>query len=184
MNEDEPIYPYIPRLNRNGMENNPYWYSMNPFYQSGYGLPNCTCYAWGRWWENSDVDHDYSNRPNLCLYNAAEWYYYNDGYDRGQTPALGAVICFTGGYDGAGHVAVVEQIFDDHIVTSNSAYGGRYFYLATVTLSGYWVSGYNFVGYIYNPITGGGGQPVPIEEKKKPWLYKRELWNREEWLIR
>lgn len=38
---------YIPRLNDNGMMGSRYWYSnTNPFYASGYGLPNCTCYAW------------------------------------------------------------------------------------------------------------------------------------------
>ena len=38
---------YIPRLTRDGMRGNPYWYSRNPFYQYNVGLPNCTCYAWG-----------------------------------------------------------------------------------------------------------------------------------------
>ena len=42
---------FTPRLNDNGILNNPKWYSDNPFYQSGYGMPNCTCYAWGRFWE-------------------------------------------------------------------------------------------------------------------------------------
>ena len=45
---------FNPRLNLNGMLNNFYWYSDNPFYQSNYGLPNCTCYAYGRFWEISD----------------------------------------------------------------------------------------------------------------------------------
>ena len=38
---------FEPRLTSAGMRGNPYWYSRNPFYQAGYGLPNCTCYAWG-----------------------------------------------------------------------------------------------------------------------------------------
>ena len=41
--------PYEPRLTKSGMLNSIYWYSdTNPFYPTGYGLPNCTCYAWGR----------------------------------------------------------------------------------------------------------------------------------------
>ena len=38
---------YVPRLTSAGMRGNPYWYSRNPLYLAGYGLPNCTCYAWG-----------------------------------------------------------------------------------------------------------------------------------------
>lgn len=37
---------FTPRLDSTGMLNNPKWYSENPFYQSGYGLPNCTCYSY------------------------------------------------------------------------------------------------------------------------------------------
>lgn len=45
---------FTPRLNDNGILNNFHWYSENPFYQAGYGMPNCTCYAWGRFWEIGD----------------------------------------------------------------------------------------------------------------------------------
>ena len=54
---------YIPRLTEEGIENNFHWYSDNPFYQSGYGMPNCTCYAWGRFWEIGDPNNDKSNKP-------------------------------------------------------------------------------------------------------------------------
>lgn len=40
---------FTPRLNSDGMQGNPCWYANNPFEQAGYGLPNCTAYAWGRW---------------------------------------------------------------------------------------------------------------------------------------
>lgn len=33
---------YVPRLTDQGVRGNPYWYSRNPFYLAGYGLPNCT----------------------------------------------------------------------------------------------------------------------------------------------
>lgn len=174
--------PYIPRLNDDGMPGNPYWYSRNPFYQAGFGLPNCTCYAWGRFWENGDVDHDYGNRPLLSLGNAEDWYNYNDGYQRGNTPQLGAVLCLADGpFSGDGHVAIVEQINGDgSIVTSNSAYGGSYFYTQTLQPPDYLpASAYRFQGFIYNPNSGGGGWPG----HKKLWLFKKWLWRREMELI-
>ena len=179
--EPEP-QTYIPRLTADGIRGNPYWYSRNPFYQAGYGLPNCTCYAWGRFWENADIDADFSNRPNLSTGNAEDWFGYNDGYERGNIPALGAIACYADGqFSGDGHVCVIEEIHENYCVTSNSAYGGEYFYLVNIALDGtYPYGGYRFQGFIYNPYSGGGGWTY----KKKPWLWKRELYNREENLIR
>lgn len=179
----EPTPTYIPRLTSDGMRGNPYWYSRNPFYQAGYGLPNCTCYAWGRFWENADINGDFSNRPNLSTGNAEDWFRANDGYERGNIPALGAVLCLADGpFSGDGHVAIVEQINGDgSIICSNSAYGGTYFYLTTLSPPHYLpVSGYVFQGFIYNPYSGGGGWLF----RKKPWLWKRELYKREESLLR
>ena len=86
---------------------NEYYYSdKNPFYPAGYGLPNCTAYAYGRVYEIT------SKKPNLATSNAEDWYGYNmrNGYySYGQTPRLGAVACWS--YNGGGgHVAVVEYI--------------------------------------------------------------------------
>ena len=150
---------------------NSFYYANNPFYQSGYGLPNCTCYAWGRFYELS------GSRPTLSLGDAENWFGYSDGYQRGQIPKLGAVICWRRGAvgddsDGAGHVAVVEQInADGSIVTSNSAYGSTLFYMETLTKeSGYtWNSKYTFQGFIYNPVDFGSGSytpPNPISENR------------------
>lgn len=176
---------YIPRLTDAGMRGNPYWYSRNPFYQAGYGLPNCTCYAWGRFWENADVNADFSNRPNLSTGNAEDWFNYNDGYERGNIPALGAIACYADGqFSGDGHVCVVEEIdlANNRCLVSESAYNGYYFrashYIGIDGSYGY--GGYRFQGFIYNPYSGGGGWVY----KKKPWLWKRELFNREEYLIR
>lgn len=33
---------FYPRLTDAGMRGNRLWYSDNPLYQAGYGLPNCT----------------------------------------------------------------------------------------------------------------------------------------------
>lgn len=154
---------------------NSYYYSANPFYQSGYGLPNCTCYAWGRFYELSGI------RPALSLGDGEDWWGHTaDGYKRGQTPKLGAVACWRRGVagddsDGAGHVAVVEQINSDgSIVTSNSAYGSALFYRQTLTKeSGYtWNSAYTFQGFIYNPVDFSDGDsglvevPTPISANR------------------
>lgn len=166
---------YSPRLNANGISGNRLWYSDNPFYNAGWGLPNCTCYAWGRFWEIGGGTSDH--RPTLSLGNAEDWYNFNDGYDRGNSPALGAVICFRDGpYSGNGHVAVVEQINDDgSIITSNSAWDGAYFYTQRLEPPNYLpATGYIFQGFIYNPYAGDhpippgpGGNNFPI------WMAKR-----------
>ena len=181
---------FEPRLTDDGIMNNPYWYSLNPFYLNGYGLANCTCYAFGRFWEISDTNHDYSNYPTLSTGDAEDWWNYNDGYERGQEPQLGAVICFADGpYSGDGHVAIVEEIYEDgSIKTSNSAYGGRYFYTEVLYPSNNYIpeQGYVFQGFIYNPFAGTTPTPIPPEPSmsQKPWLWKRELYNREEFLLR
>lgn len=183
---DEPQPEYIPRLTSDGIRGNPYWYSRNPFYQYGYGLPNCTCYAWGRFWENADINADFSNRPTLSTGNAEDWFGFNDGYERGNVPALGAVLCLADGpYSGDGHVAIVEEINSETgvITCSNSAWGnpGIYWYLSYLSPPDYIPeAGYIFQGFIYNPFSGGGGWVY----SKKPWLWKRELYKREESMLK
>lgn len=128
-----------------------HYYSDNIFYQSNYGMPNCTCYAWGRWYELL------GEKPRLCISNAENWYNYNDGYKRGNTPKLGSVIVWAKGQvnnanDGAGHVAIVEEIYPDgSILTSNSAWGGANFYTKKYA-KGYKLNGYTFLGFIHLPI--------------------------------
>ena len=129
-----------------------YFYSDNIFYQCGYGMPNCTAYAWGRAYELMGV------KPKLCTQNAENWWGFNDGYERSQTPRVGSVICWRKGRanhaaDGAGHVAIVEQVLaDGSIVTSNSNWKGTNFYTKTFkppySLGGTYV----FQGFIYLPI--------------------------------
>ena len=173
-----PEPTFYPRLTDEGISGNPYWYSDNPLYQYGYGLPNCTCDAWGRFWEEAGSQY----RPNLSTGNAEDWYNYSDGYERGSEPALGAVLCLADGpYSGDGHVCVVEEINSDGSITcSNSAWGGDYFYLSTLYPPDYLpIAGYRFQGFIYNPYSGG--QPIPPPaQRKKIWMFKRELWREDE----
>lgn len=119
-----------------------------------YPLPNCVFYAWGRFYEILGYSH------NLSRGNAEDWYGNKaDGYKRGQTPKLGAIICWRKGEtwnesDGAGHVAVVEVIKPNgDIVTSESVYGGERFRTRTYTkASGYALKNHVFQSFIYPPI--------------------------------
>ena len=71
-------------------QNDYHYFSDNIFYNSGYGLPNCTCYAWGRWYELLN------EKPKLCINNASDWYNYQDGYVRSQKPKLrsNSMLCW------------------------------------------------------------------------------------------
>lgn len=123
-------------------------------------LPNCVGYSWGRWRELLGKFHYLSRN------NAEDWYgHTQDGYTRGSTPRLGAVICWRRGRladdsDGAGHVAVVEKINDDGSITcSNSAYLSTRFYLSK-HFPPYSFGLYTFQGFIYPPINF-----QPVKEK-------------------
>lgn len=108
-------------------------------------LPNCVGYAWGRFYE-------INGSCNLSTSNAKEWWgNTSDGYKRGKTPQLGAVICFYRA-DGGGHVGIVEKINDDgSIFTSNSGWSGSRFYTQTLSPPNYsWDSRYIFQGFIYS----------------------------------
>lgn len=118
-------------------------------------IPNCVGYAWGRWLEILGYQH------NLSRANAEDWWgNTDDGYSRGQKPKVGAVICWRkgrlwNGSDGAGHVAIVEQVkANGDIVTSESVYGGARFRRKTYTKkSKYFLAdGYEFQGFIYIPV--------------------------------
>ena len=130
-------------------------------------LPNCVGYAWGRWREIL------GKMPNLSRANAENWYGYKaDGYKRGQEPKLGAVICWRKGKagvasDGAGHIAIVEQIKEDGtIITSNSDYSGRRFYLREFKPPYKLGSSYTFQGFIYLPVTFTDGATTNNSKEK------------------
>ena len=187
LNANDSIYPYLidqpafqPRLSSTGIRYSPYWYSRNPFYNTvnpnpppaNYGLPNCTCYAWGRFWEISDPNrlYDNSTRPRLSTGNGQDFFpYTQDGYTRGQTPQLGAIACYSGGnYSGLGHVCVLEQHNNDDTWTvSESAWNGYFFRASHKILSnGDYndaAAGYTFQGFIYNPYAGDTDTPPYIE---------------------
>lgn len=186
--------PFTPRLDVNTptpMSGNKYYYdsAFNAFYPDyapgGSGIPgsngNCTWYAYGRFGEINDFGA-YEN--HLPTGNGETWYPRNaatEGYEYGDTPKLGAVICFSGGGAG-GHVAIVEEIKDNgDVVTSNSAYGspGSYFYIQTYEkANGYNFGSFTFQGFIYSPKTFGGGSGGgfnPLPDLKLPTAVKLSL---------
>lgn len=171
---------FTPRLDDTGIVGDFHYYSQNPYYQSGYGMPNCTCYAWGRFWEIGDPGDTGANRPDLPLGNGGQWFAQavSDGiYQTGQTPQLGAVICFSDNNGGSGHVAIVEEIASDGTITcSNSAWQGTYFFLSYITPSGgrYDWSHYTCQGFIYNPYAFQPIPPTPTHQKNAlKWLKYR-----------
>lgn len=125
---------YIPRLSTAGMRGSPYWYSsLNTFYPRN-GLPNCTCYAYGRWLEIAGGDTSKMAGLLSTSYgtrHGGNWYRASPTLQAGTTnPQLGDIVCWS--YpdyrkNGWGHVAVVEQIFPNYITVSASYASGTYF---------------------------------------------------------
>lgn len=132
-------------------------------------LRNCVGYAYGRFNEivnNGRMDY-------LKPVNAEQFIIAIEKYKQpltvGPTPKLGACMVWaqgttSTGSDGAGHVAIVEQINPDgSIVTSESGYNAKkaFWTQTRSNADGRWGQGskYNFLGFIYNPA-------VPDEESE------------------
>lgn len=166
---------YSPRLSAPDKNNQYYYSDKNIFYKYGYGMPNCTAYAYGRAYEIL------KKAPDLCPYNAEEWYDYNKSnkyYSYGQTPKLGAVACWS--YDGGGgHVAVVEKIEKGKITFSNSAWSGENFYLHTADIDDSNAGGsswWNFQGYIYIGDFESSTQPTTAaNDDYSTGIYKTQI---------
>lgn len=178
---------FEPRLTDDGIEGEYYWYEGNPFHLAGYSMPNCTTYAWGRFWEISDLadgEKDYSNKPTLPTGDAGEWFDEVEDYETGDIPKLGAVICWSDDGGGAGHVAIVEEIDDDgNITVSQSGWGSsKLFWLSTIYKDdGYSYTGKTFQGFIYNPDVEGEPEepdPPPPQPKKRKKGFNFILFNR------
>lgn len=146
---------------------NAYYFSdKNIFYKYGYGMPNCTAYAYGRYAELWGIYLPIIK--GKARGNAEDWFDVikaNDKFKTSDKPQLGAVACWKcgkilNGSDGAGHVAIVEEILPNgDTITSNSAYKGTEWYEQTLKASeGYnWTSSisgkkYIFQGFILPPV--------------------------------
>lgn len=164
--------PYNMMTDTRGYE---YYYSSNNIYNNGSAyLPNCTCYAYGRFAEIRGSFQGLSTK--LPISDATNWYANATGLEKGSTPRLGAILCMSSplGYDG--HVCVVERIEGNTIYTSNSGYsrpaqfpvtpydGTPFFWVESCTASNNYLPqwainrGYTFAGFIYND--GGSGVSI------------------------
>ncbi len=146
---------YTPRLTA-PEKSNAYYFGYNPFHTAGFGMTdenigNCTCYAYGRSYENLGY------RPSLSLGDAYKWYGYNisGGYYPYSSditmPALGAVAVWQKKNTSWGHVAVVEGIDGDIVTTSESGWEQYYFKTLDRSMSdpSLGQEDYDFLGYIY-----------------------------------
>ncbi|MGN0522235.1 MAG: CHAP domain-containing protein [Eubacterium sp.] len=137
-----------------------YTRELNAYAQTGYGMPNCVAYAYGRIYELN------GEAPKISRGNAGEWWFINKRngyYEYGSEPKLGAVACWSN------HVAVVEEISDNGAVTiSESHWGGNYFNTKTYTNMSYHY-GQAFYGYIYTY-----NEPEEVEPEKPQPSYKVE----------
>lgn len=189
---------FIPREDRDSptpIWQNPLWYNynLNPYATSALGLPNCTCYAWGRYREVC------GNIPEgLCKYSpyvgrtadGCDWVRYTDSKSltiSKTVPVLGAIACWSNASHSKGHVANVEYIYPNgDIRISESGYVQRplyqdprnystYFWVETCSKDGYganqfmsgWMTDpdhlYHFEGFIYPTVT-----PPTVYE----WVYR------------
>ncbi len=124
-------------------------------------LRNCVGYAYGRFNEIVGA----GKMVYLAPVNAEKFIQYMNhktkGVTSGMTPKLGACMVWQAGNtlngsDGAGHVAIVEQInADGSVITSESGYNAKkaFWTQRRDNTNGRWGEGKNFkfLGFIYNP---------------------------------
>lgn len=113
----------------------------------GSTISNCVGYAWGRFSEILGYPMSNAGAPN-----AGMWYTnYATNFQRGKTPQVGAVGCFSKP-NAAGHVLIVEAVYSDgSILTSESSYSGSAFFSQRRYPPNYMAAPYQFQGFIYNP---------------------------------
>lgn len=138
---------FTPRTKEPTIDNSYYYSNNNWFYSNDRPLPNNTTYAFGRFYEIT------GQVPKLARKkDAGDWWAYDsDGYKRGQIPKVGAVVCWSGGPNSKGHVAIVEKVVGDNFYYSESIYSSKIFGISTAKKSNnyYYASGYSFQGFIY-----------------------------------
>lgn len=131
---------------------------------NGFVIPNCVGYAYGRFMEEANIE-----KCELPMCNAEDWYENSKAYEHGKTPRQGAVMCWRKGRthntsDGAGHVCIVEEVFEDGSVrTSESNYGGTLWF-SKIRRAPYPIAGQSFQGFIYNPYIKDDSNKKSIEE--------------------
>ena len=128
-------------------------------------LANCVGYAYGRFNEIGG----YGYCKYLAPVNAENFMDYKGSCKTGMTPKVGACMVWEGKGDLAGHVAIVEKVYDNnHVYTSESGYGSSAFWNQhRYNNNGRWGCGsnYSFKGFIYNPAVKDEPAPTPKPSK-------------------
>ena len=128
-------------------------------------LANCVGYAYGRFNEIGG----YGYCKYLAPVNAENFMDYKGSCKTGMTPKVGACMVWEGKGDLAGHVAIVEKVYDNnHVYTSESGYGSSAFWNQhRYNNNGRWGCGsnYSFKGFIYNPAVKDEPAPAPKPSK-------------------
>ena len=169
---------YVPRLTAPDLNDPLYYSNYNRYYETGWGMPNCTAYAYGRC---AELMGCYPTRPPVAGDRDAELWgaYTQDGLPRGQTPQLGAIACYAdGSFSGLGHVCVLERDNGDNTwLVSESALNGYTFRAShSIAANGdYGYGNYIFQGFIYVPWVGGGNF--------KWWMSRKILYKRKELIL-
>ena len=128
-------------------------------------LANCVGYAYGRFNEIGG----YGYCKYLAPVNAENFMDYKGSCKTGMTPKVGACMVWEGKGDLAGHVAIVEKVYNNnHVYTSESGYGSSAFWNQhRYNNNGRWGCGsnYSFKGFIYNPAVKDEPAPAPKPSK-------------------
>lgn len=161
---------FIPRTTAPSKGDLIYYSNKNIFQKCGYGMPNCTAYAHGRYYELTGVWLPCRKNAECWIDEARE-----KGYIIFDTPRLGAIACWKS--SNSGHVAVVEEIKPNgDIVTSNSAWKGTEFYTQKLSYNkGYSWKGksgkqYELQGFII--------PSVPFKEEQKVYTITGSVYMR------
>ncbi len=158
---------FEPRLTSPTKGNSYYNRTLNVYSQSGYGMPNCTAYVYGRIYEIT------GEAPLIKKGSADEWWNINKRkgyYEYGQEPRIGAIACWSN------HVAVVEKIKGNMVTASQSHWHGNYFDTTTFK-SGTSRFGQKFYGYIYASDSYFNKLAEKEEEKRQEEIEAIQLAN-------
>ena len=141
--------------------------------KTGYTLPNCVAMVHGMWLscitEALGLDTALKVQYDMCWSHAELYWNYNDGFKRGQTPKLMAIMCWEGHGSLKGHVMTVTQILDNgDVIATGSDYSGSKFYTKRYYKSkGYnFSSSYSFQGFIYCPYEFVYNIGTPVKRDK------------------
>lgn len=142
-------------------------------------LRNCVGYAYGRFNEIVNAGYMKYLAPVDAELFIDYMNYKAKGVTSGTIPKLGAIAVWQAGptkksSDGAGHVAVVEQInADGSIITSESGYNAKkaFWTQKRTNANGRWGqnTNYKFLGFIYNPAVPD--EPVPTRYEVDDIVY-------------